>query len=260
MPSVLRRGAVWALCWTAASVWMGGPAAADDSQSKYFHELRARRLFSLAERYCLERLGQTELSPAERADWTIELSRTFTRNMPPMFPQISNPFIGAARHRLPQRSSRRNADRRSGSWWNCKPHLVPVDRGAWLRLQSELMPDDDSYKRQSQEQLLSGIDRLDAVEQSLAEQIPQGDQPVPSAAEDERELSPFELREQLQIVRFRMGIAFLDLADVLPVGAAARTSALVSAAEMAGTARRRPSGRRHDLAEPDSATARCAPG
>src|SRR5204862_5457158 len=49
--------------------------ALSDGTAKYFRELRRRGLFRLAENYCLERLSRGSLTPAQRVDLTIELSR-----------------------------------------------------------------------------------------------------------------------------------------------------------------------------------------
>ena len=72
MPRALLR-TLWllALPLVAASAVV----AADDQQ--YLDGLRARGLFELAERYCTDRLASELTSESQRADLTIELSRTF---------------------------------------------------------------------------------------------------------------------------------------------------------------------------------------
>ena len=51
-------------------------SAADKSTTQYFEELRDRRLFGPATSYCLLRLADAGISIAQRADLTIELSKT----------------------------------------------------------------------------------------------------------------------------------------------------------------------------------------
>src|SRR5438552_2990035 len=51
-----------------------------ESTARYFRELRRRGLYRLAESYSLERLARPGLSPAARADLTLELARTLAEH------------------------------------------------------------------------------------------------------------------------------------------------------------------------------------
>ena len=63
-----------------ALVVLAGAAAADPTDERFLDGLRTSRLFSLAETYCRDRLAQTDLGPADRADLVIELSRTHAQH------------------------------------------------------------------------------------------------------------------------------------------------------------------------------------
>jgi hypothetical protein len=52
--------------------------AADPYEERFLEGLRQRRLFALAQTHCLQRLGDSSLSEARRAELTVELSRAYT--------------------------------------------------------------------------------------------------------------------------------------------------------------------------------------
>ncbi len=52
-------------------------AGADESDARYFEQLRARKLFNLAESLCRRRLQEEGLAPADRMQYSIELARSF---------------------------------------------------------------------------------------------------------------------------------------------------------------------------------------
>src|SRR5690242_2325734 len=64
----------------AAGDCRAAETALSDGTARYFRELRRRGLFRLAESYCLERLSHSRLSPAERADLTLELARALAEH------------------------------------------------------------------------------------------------------------------------------------------------------------------------------------
>ena len=53
---------------------------ADDVTARYMDGLRQRQLFSLAEGYCLRKLSDSELPQADRLQFVLELSRTYTQH------------------------------------------------------------------------------------------------------------------------------------------------------------------------------------
>ena len=57
-----------------------GNLRADDVTARYFDGLRERRLFTLAEDYCRQRLSEELLPDDLRAQFTLELARTYTEH------------------------------------------------------------------------------------------------------------------------------------------------------------------------------------
>ena len=57
-----------------------GAVRAEPSDEAFIEGLRARRLFSLAETYCRDRLAEADLSDPDRAELVIELARTYAQH------------------------------------------------------------------------------------------------------------------------------------------------------------------------------------
>lgn len=55
-------------------------AIGDEATERFFDGLRERRLFGLAEGYCLDRMGSERLDPEQRTEFVIELSRTLAEH------------------------------------------------------------------------------------------------------------------------------------------------------------------------------------
>ncbi|MBC7854876.1 MAG: hypothetical protein IAF94_15700, partial [Pirellulaceae bacterium] len=65
---------------------LAGICCADDENERFLEGLRQRRLFELAEKYCVERLSGTQLPPVMQGDLAVELIRTYAlhaANSPP---------------------------------------------------------------------------------------------------------------------------------------------------------------------------------
>jgi TolA-binding protein len=191
-------------------------AALAESTAKYYRALRRRRLFKLAERYCLERLSHTDLSTAQRTDLTLELSRTLAEHAD---------FVGnAEQDELWARSESALSDLLKQEPDNPRRLLLEVQRallpatiGHSRRLIAELNPYDVAAGKRAADSLNTAIEALRATESRIAaaQRKTPASRPVAKEA-----IRPFELRTLLGNVRFRLAAATLDLALVQPAGSA----------------------------------------
>ncbi|MBL8851416.1 MAG: hypothetical protein JNG89_17160, partial [Planctomycetaceae bacterium] len=214
-PSCAAR--VWiALCVTLALA-VGVQCQADplrgSPDERYLTGLRSRRLFSLAERYCLQRLADPALTPSNRATLTIELSRCFAEH--------ATWRSGREQDELWQRAAAVVAETLSDELEPSRraPLVlqaanVAAARGAWLRWTSELAPYDDALRQQAIAHLQASFEAQRQAETSITGL----DRNAAQAAGSDLRLLSAE-------ARFQTAVTSLDLARLLPTGIE-RTAAL----------------------------------
>ncbi len=218
--SPLRR-----LCMTLAIVssLSATVAAADDAAERYFRGLRERQLFSVAEGYCLKRLADPQLLPAERALLTAELSRTFTEH--------ALQHTGTEQEELWQRAQSvvdellaRDPAIPRRELLSLQSVLVGAARGRALAWQAELAPHDGLLRERATAQLQIAIAGLRRTEAELADRIRSAERISPAARADGT-LTAAELRRLAREANFQSALTALDLARLLPAGVE-RTAAL----------------------------------
>ena len=72
--------------------------AADPYEERFLNGLRERRLFTLAETYCLERLNDSSIPDTRRAELVVELSRAYTEHALHSTPTAADPLWKQAVH------------------------------------------------------------------------------------------------------------------------------------------------------------------
>lgn len=207
----------------------GAPAVAeepqiDESISQYFRGLRERQLFRLAESYCLQRLARTNLSPAWRAELTLELSRTLTEHASYAAPAEQAILWNQARQRIedflkadPQHPRRILLE--------VQLAIVHAAAGEWGRWQAETQPGDETIARRAAGELKTALAALRTLDTKISEQIRKG----PPVRRVEGELLLHEWRSLSLRVRQKIGLALLDLVHVLQDDSPEQAGALAEA-------------------------------
>ena len=200
--------------------------AEDDTgySRRYFSGLRERRLFSLAEFHCLDQLARDDLSPVRRAELTLELSRTYAEH--------ARFAAREERDELWRQAERTVADAlHSGDRIVRRPLLqaqwasVPAARADFMRWQLEIEPFDARLRRQAVDTAREAIRRLQDAEVALVA-INRSSTP-----RDDDQLTAWELRQVLYVVRFRLGLARLTRAVLPGTDGADRAGAVIDAEE-----------------------------
>jgi len=179
-----------------------------DSQARYFNELRRRGLFKLAEGYCLARLGREGLSPVERADLTLELSRTLAEHASYVGPQEQSELWNKAQTTLAD-FLKQDADNPRALLLEVQAAVLPATIGQARRWEAELQPFSDAPRRQASDALSLAVERLRAIAPKLTER---SKKPSASRQVAEGELRQFEVRALLANVRYQLGNSLLNLA------------------------------------------------
>ncbi|MBT4868424.1 MAG: outer membrane protein assembly factor BamD [Planctomycetaceae bacterium] len=210
-----------AFCLTATTV----SSAADDSTTKYFAQLRQRRLFSLAEGYCLSRLSEGKLSQGRRTQLTIELSRTLSEH--------ARFTSGQEQTELWQRATAAIDELLKSSPQNPRRLLLQTQRalslaaqGEHLRWQVELFPYDETLKPRAVAAFDQAILQLKESEKEAAEQLRKTGR---RRSADADALSPYELRSLTNHLGFQIGQALVERAKLDPAGSPDRVATLMEA-------------------------------
>ena len=196
----------------------------DDTTAEFFRGLRSRRLFRLAEAYCLERLHRGELSLPLRTDLTLELARTQTEHALYSREAEQIELWKQARQVLDDLLMAEPQNPRA-VLLEVQRALVSATSGHWRRWMAELQPDDTAEAGLAAQDLNEAIAEFRRLDGLIAEQVRKGAVVRPAAGG----LAPAEWRTLGQHVRQHEGLALLDLAQTLPVDVADRTAALLEA-------------------------------
>ncbi|MGE3313593.1 MAG: tetratricopeptide repeat protein [Planctomycetaceae bacterium] len=202
-------------------------ASADDVTSTYFEQLRLRRLFSVAEGYCIDRLAAPGVSDELRARLTVELSRTLAEHAKYTGVEESAELYDRALKGLDSflAVSPPNPLR---PLLETERALIPAGRGEFLRWQAGLFPHNEKLRKQTIATLDDASTRLMTVEQVLAERT-RAD--VARANRTPGELAPHEIRALLNSVRFALGVTQIERAKLFPRGTGEQVASLVEADE-----------------------------
>jgi TolA-binding protein len=199
-----------------------------EQTAQYFRELRARRLFNLAERYCLERLGGARVSPLQRSALTIELSRCFADHATFAPPAEQQELWKRAADTIDEFLAK-NADHPARALLEAQRATLPAARGRWLRWKADADPDDTAVAGEARQTLTRGIELLKESENKLAEEA----RKAPLATSRDQ-LAPHEFRAELYAVRYQTALALVELAELTRAGDPARKDYLKEAESRLG--------------------------
>lgn len=209
------------LAWTAS---LSCCASELTSTQRYFYELRQRRLFGLAEDACRQMLADDGLSRAQRLELTIELSRSLAEHAKFTIGEEQSDLWQSAVQVVDDQLQRGNRYPQRLRL-QVQKALVLGGRGEFLRWQVELSPYDPSLRHSARDALRTAIVECKGLQQPLAAQILNLGQRPPVAGELRRE----DVRRLQSNVRFRLGLALLDYADLFDNASAERVSAIIDA-------------------------------
>ncbi len=199
-----------------------------DGTAKYFRELRKRGLFRLAENYCLERLSRGNLTPAQRVDLTIELSRALADHATVVADPEQTELWDRSRFALNE-FLKREPDNPRLLLVEAQAAILPATIGHARRQQAELQPLDGPAAQTAVKSLNDAVERLRALERRIAERLRKSS---PRAAGD-GELHNFEVRSLGANVRYRLASALIDLAYLSPAESPERAALLLEAQKIA---------------------------
>lgn len=199
-----------------------------DGTAKYFRELRRRGLFRLAESFCLERLSRSGLTATERADLTLELARALADHATVVGDPEQTELWNRSRSTLAEFLKQEPENPRR-LLLEVQAAVLPATIGHTRRWQAELEPYDGTLAQQAAQSLNEAIERLRALEASLADRVRKSPAARPAG---DGQLRGFEVRALMANVRYRLGSAEVDLAHLNPADSPERAALLLDALKL----------------------------
>ena len=149
-----------ALC-ACVRVW------AESDDAAFLEGLRSRRMFTLAERYCLERLNQQELPPDEQAKLAVELIRTYALHAVHAPPKDRDALWQAA-HDTAAEFDRLDGGSPSAVLVRVQDALTVLARGEFARQETELAADDGTARQRARDIIREAARRLEELDEEIA--------------------------------------------------------------------------------------------
>ncbi len=199
------------------------PCLFGNDDTGFVSGLRERRLFTLAETYCNERLGNSQLTPIDHVELAVELMRTY------------------AEHALNSRGTQRDAlwrqarevaadfkddnERPRAVLVRVQDALTLLARGELARMESEVAANPDESLTLARDILREAGASLTAIDRELSETIP-ARQRNPLRP---NELSAEELTSLQNHVRYQQARSFKNQGLCFPATSSDRTASLTAA-------------------------------
>lgn len=183
---------------------------ADESQTRYFEQLRRRGLFSLAEGYALARLAESPTPLARRTELVIELSRTLAEHAEFASHEQQAELWKRAASVIHEERTREPSNPRD-VMLAAQVAIATAAEGGWLTVECELRPFDEPLIARCRTACSTAITLLKEVEQQLAG--PGKDRTLAKGLADGGP-SSHELRGELQRVRFQLALCLKNRAEL----------------------------------------------
>jgi hypothetical protein len=199
--------------------------AADSHDIRFLEGLRQRRLFELAAGFCEQRLADQNLSPADRAIFTIELARSDAGKALHAARAERDELWQAATGVLSE-FTRRNPSHPRLFLVRLQEALIVLARAELARQESEVAADAEQSLAAAREQIREAARLLEELEKDLEREIPRR----LNARAAEGELTSDELSSLLDNVRFQLARAYRNQALTYEAHSADRVNSLSQAA------------------------------
>lgn len=219
-----RRLRIAILCFHLISLWCVSQARvhANDEDARFVAGLRERRLFTLAETYCLKRLETLQPASGDRVELAVELIRVYADH--------ALNSRGSERDSLWQKAadlgtSFEGAEHPRVILIRVQAALTLLARGELSRMESEVASQPDAALVSAREMLREAATALTAIDRELTDAIPiRRRNPLRPD-----ELSADELTSLQNHVRYQLARAYKNQALCFPAESSDRTASLTAA-------------------------------
>ena len=206
-------------------------AVGDDSlDSRYLDGLRQRQMFPLAETFCRDQLRRADLSPRQRSDTVIELSRTLAQHAVHLPPAKRGPLWRQSLEVTTQFAQNQAQN----------PRLVLVRtqgalsllvRGELMREETQLVGGGPKRLEAAKSYLREAIKRLESIGESVAVELARRNRPVRLGDDD---LATYEMLALENNLNFQLARALRNQGLSYPADSPDRANSLQQALERLG--------------------------
>ncbi|MEQ8786639.1 MAG: hypothetical protein RIC55_10085 [Pirellulaceae bacterium] len=212
--------------------------AAPSDDERFLAGLRERRLFDLAEKFCEQRLGDNDLTDAQRADLVIEQIRTFAAHAIHSPPQDRDEQWAKARDAAEQ--LRRDAPNHPRLLLVLlQEALTQLARGELLRQEAEVGAGPENAQELARAEIRKAAAAIEALTEQVADQIAIRNR-TPARGD---ELTAAELMALENHIHYHLARVFRNQALVYPAGSDDRVASLTRAIQqLEAPLRRLPAG------------------
>jgi hypothetical protein len=201
---------------------------AESIDERFLTGLRERRLYGLAEAYCVEKLADSSLPEAERASLVVELSRTYSQHAMQVTASAADPLWKQATE-----VTHAFAGRLPNSPWNVlvktQSALVLVARGELALAQSKLLAAGDAQRTEARNDLRLAARQLAETADEIAARLKQ-----PPRRRDDVGPARDQLLALQRNVNYHHARTLRLQGQSYPADSADRLNSLTQAAELIG--------------------------
>ncbi len=219
-----------ATLWPAETYHPSHSTAFSSTDELFLSGLRQRGLHQLAERYCRQRLKRADLTPSQRAELTMELSRTLAEQAAGSSPELRGPLWEQALAVTDQLAAEEPSNPRL-ALVRFQAALVVLARGELARQEAQFVADGQALLEEARTHLRAAIKQLRQIAEDLQSLLRAGGAttgPAPGG------LSADELLVLEKTVAFELARALRNQALCYPPGSADRANSLSQAIKLLG--------------------------
>jgi tetratricopeptide (TPR) repeat protein len=195
-----------------------------EEQLKYFNGLRERRLFSLAETVCLQRLQEPSLDSATRSNYTVELSRTLAEHARFVANEKEQSDLLNRARQIIVDLLRAQPNHPRKLLLRSQLLIVGASQVETYRWRFELTPNDNRLANQAMTLGQDLIPDLERLEKDMGDELR-----APFRDPLGEKLKPYQLRGLQRAVRYQLANLLLNLAKTLDRSSPDRAEALLKA-------------------------------
>ena len=222
----------WQVVWSTLAIvscFTSGELVAEDPTSRYFEQMRQRRLYGLAESEATSRLADEKLDLDTQIQMTVELSRTLAEHAGYVpddqrseLWQRANEVVDRLEAMHPSHPRSMLLIQQSGAVW--------AERADWLRAEREVRLFDDKLSTDARSACDTAIAELSRLEAALHESSQTAATKKVSSGTP---LSGFERKLLLHQTRWLMAMTYRNRAELSPSGTPSRIADLTEAEQIA---------------------------
>lgn len=197
-----------------------------EADLRFLDGLRQRRLFSLVEAYCRERLGDNGLTDAERAELTVELIRGYAYHAVNL-PASTRSQQWQKAHEVADQFVRQYGTNARAMLVRVQQALTHLAHGELLRQELEAEAGGEGTRDLALQELRHAARQLETLDEQASRQLPR----LSGRKPENDELSYDELFSLQNNVRFQLARVYRNRALCYPAGGVDRIDALTRAIE-----------------------------